>query len=139
MAETKDVCTLVLNPYLKEVPFRIPSYRHGSHKHRLHLFLSQANGLHICDNIYCTRAIERNTPVFRCFQCNFDLCDVCFRLAPVGNEVPLEEHNHLEEHREHGGSLDEHGDAPAFDDRVFSRPLGVHVVSSVMHIPELEE
>lgn len=108
--------SITLNPYASEVPPRFPSYRHGSHKHRMYVTFSTGN--HMCDNVMCRRTVPHLETIFRCFACDYDLCQVCFRLNFQGDPEPLE--------------------TPNFDDRVFTHPLCVLCPDSPDDLPGLE-
>jgi hypothetical protein len=51
--------------------------------------MNKSETIHRCDNKHCDRRIEPNNTIFRCFNCDFDLCDRCFQLDFVTEPVPL--------------------------------------------------
>jgi len=70
----------------EQVPSRFTRYRHPSHKHRLFMLKGLAN--HCCDNTSCNKSISQRDTIFRCFRCDFDLCERCFQLGST-KCVPL--------------------------------------------------
>lgn len=76
-----------LNPTV--VPDKFTRYRHPSHKHRMFMIISF--GHNYCNNKNCQTNIGVNKTLFRCFRCDYDLCDQCFQLDTQLEAVPLAE------------------------------------------------
>ena len=77
--------TIKLNPAI--VPAKFIRYRHPSHKHRLFMVISF--GHNYCNNLNCRINIAQGKTIFRCFRCDYDLCEKCFQLDFNEDMVPL--------------------------------------------------
>lgn len=85
--ECLNTIKVQLNPTV--VPAKFTRYRHPSHHHRLFMIISL--GHNYCNNKNCNININSNKTMFRCFRCDYDLCDRCFQLSTSTAPVPLAE------------------------------------------------